>query len=407
MPPTSPSPLPLHGTWRTYTTADGLASLKVDHIAEDHDGYLWFATMGGVSRFDGEAFRTFTPHDGLSANIVLSVLCDRQGRIWCGTYSGVCWYDGHTWHRLTAGGSPLDYHISFMYEDDQGRVWLAGNNGSILVAGYIEGTTYCDLSAALKKEYNGPMGSSCWGIIQDRQGRIWLGFHDLVLRYEDGRFVHFGPDDGLVRTSHKGPSLALTVDGEGGLFLGFPGPPESLRPFLPHLGDGLFESLAGTRGLGGRRLEILFRRFLDAFQRIGPFRLRLLDPPLQSRQTLPGSPGKLRRLFKFFDKGRLQFIERLDPGLLQFVKAFLDPLGPLPSPGGVLNRGVGCGRFKLIDRPDPVQNPRPDSGRQQDYEQYIRERGDDFTDSGNNGVRSSPEISGDKTQRHPEQERSG
>jgi ligand-binding sensor domain-containing protein len=43
----------LHGTWRTYTTADGLASLRAEHITEDHDGYLWFATEGGVSRFDG------------------------------------------------------------------------------------------------------------------------------------------------------------------------------------------------------------------------------------------------------------------------------------------------------------------------------------------------------------------
>ena len=38
---------------RTYTTADGLASLRAEHITEDHDGYLWFATDGGVSRFDG------------------------------------------------------------------------------------------------------------------------------------------------------------------------------------------------------------------------------------------------------------------------------------------------------------------------------------------------------------------
>ena len=50
---TSQPPVVLHGTWRTYTTADGLASLRAEHITEDHDGYLWFATEGGVSRFDG------------------------------------------------------------------------------------------------------------------------------------------------------------------------------------------------------------------------------------------------------------------------------------------------------------------------------------------------------------------
>ena len=50
---TSQPPVALHGTWRTYTTAAGLASLRAEHITEDHDGYLWFATNGGVSRFDG------------------------------------------------------------------------------------------------------------------------------------------------------------------------------------------------------------------------------------------------------------------------------------------------------------------------------------------------------------------
>ncbi|NKB72804.1 MAG: AAA domain-containing protein [Candidatus Latescibacteria bacterium] len=223
MPSTSPPPVPLHGTWRTYTTADGLASLKVDHIAEDRDGYLWFATSGGVSRFDGEAFRTSTPHDGLPANEVLYVLCDRQGRIWCSTPKGICWYDGQTWHPLMAGEAPLNYHVSSMYEDTQGRIWLAGNNGvdrKVLVAGYIEGTTYFDLGAALKEEYNRPKGSICWGIVQDRQGRIWLGFHNLILRYEDGRFVHFGPEDGLVRTSVLGWGVALAVDGEGTVWAG-------------------------------------------------------------------------------------------------------------------------------------------------------------------------------------------
>ena len=58
---TSQPPVALHGTWRTYTTADGLASLRAEHITEDHDGYLWFATEGGVSRFDGSPSQQ--PHE--------------------------------------------------------------------------------------------------------------------------------------------------------------------------------------------------------------------------------------------------------------------------------------------------------------------------------------------------------
>ena len=32
------------GTWKTYSIDDGLPSLRIEHIAEDSEGYIWFAT---------------------------------------------------------------------------------------------------------------------------------------------------------------------------------------------------------------------------------------------------------------------------------------------------------------------------------------------------------------------------
>ncbi len=33
------------GTWQTYSIPDGLPSVRIQHIAEDSDGYLWFGTI--------------------------------------------------------------------------------------------------------------------------------------------------------------------------------------------------------------------------------------------------------------------------------------------------------------------------------------------------------------------------
>jgi hypothetical protein len=41
------------GSWRTYTTYDGLAGNWVNHILRDTNGNLWFATGNGVSKYDG------------------------------------------------------------------------------------------------------------------------------------------------------------------------------------------------------------------------------------------------------------------------------------------------------------------------------------------------------------------
>jgi len=71
VPSTDHPPLSRNGTWRTYTPVDGLAGLRVEHIAEDHDGNLWFTTTtSGVSRYDGDKFTTFTAQDGLPSNQV-------------------------------------------------------------------------------------------------------------------------------------------------------------------------------------------------------------------------------------------------------------------------------------------------------------------------------------------------
>ena len=64
-------PLNRRGTWRTYSIADGLAGMRIEHIAEDNEGCLWFATWdNGASRFDGNAFQSFTRQDGLVNNSV-------------------------------------------------------------------------------------------------------------------------------------------------------------------------------------------------------------------------------------------------------------------------------------------------------------------------------------------------
>ena len=72
--------LPFHrpdhrGTWRSYTLADGLIGLEVEHIAEDAEGFLWFATWAsGVSRYDGYEFHNFTRNDDLRGDQVIVIV---------------------------------------------------------------------------------------------------------------------------------------------------------------------------------------------------------------------------------------------------------------------------------------------------------------------------------------------
>ncbi len=76
-----------------YDTKDGLAGLTVHGIAQDKEGFLWFATETGLSRFDGTHFKNFTRADGLPSNEVFGIFADSKNRIWFTTFkNAICYY---------------------------------------------------------------------------------------------------------------------------------------------------------------------------------------------------------------------------------------------------------------------------------------------------------------------------
>lgn len=65
-----------------YDTKDGLAGSTVYDMCQDKEGFLWFATESGLSRFDGKNFKNFYVEDGLPDNEILRVFSDSKGRVW-------------------------------------------------------------------------------------------------------------------------------------------------------------------------------------------------------------------------------------------------------------------------------------------------------------------------------------
>ena len=176
------------GTWRTYSLSNGLAGVRTEHIAEDSEGYIWFATWdNGVSRFDGDVFQTFTRQDGLIHDQIFFICEDSQERLWFGTLNGVCWYDGAMFHHLTDNGI-AGRAVQFIYEDHQGRIWYGGTR----TLGYYDGTTFHDLIPLYLQHYEQPpspeRSNQCWGITQDMEGHLWFGF-DYLIRF-DGESFH-------------------------------------------------------------------------------------------------------------------------------------------------------------------------------------------------------------------------
>lgn len=69
-----------------YTAADGLASSTVYQIVQDRQGFIWFATLNGMSRFDGKRFTTYRTADGLNSNSIITLAEGKQGEMYIGNY---------------------------------------------------------------------------------------------------------------------------------------------------------------------------------------------------------------------------------------------------------------------------------------------------------------------------------
>lgn len=79
---------------------EGLNNMNISAITQDKSGYIWVATMGGVSRYNGYEFKRFyfdsSNPESLSSNHVSSIFCATDGLIYIGTAIGLDCYDNRT-----------------------------------------------------------------------------------------------------------------------------------------------------------------------------------------------------------------------------------------------------------------------------------------------------------------------
>ena len=90
-PPPAPSPSPtpppnLH-QWGAVTSFHGLPSDRTHAIAETEFGVTWFATDGGLARYDGRRTSAINA-EGLPPGRVLALKVDDAGALWIGTDNG-------------------------------------------------------------------------------------------------------------------------------------------------------------------------------------------------------------------------------------------------------------------------------------------------------------------------------
>jgi DNA-binding NtrC family response regulator/ligand-binding sensor domain-containing protein len=200
------------GTWRSYTSLDGLAFDEVTSIHGTPDGVIWFATQGGgVSRYDGKEFVNLTTKDGLAHNHVNAVYCDPDGIVWLGTASGgVSRYDGKNFVNFTTEDGLVHNNVYVIYRSPDGLMWFGTDGGGISC---YDGEDFVNFTTQ-----NSELAHDCIkSICCSPGGVMWFGtYSGGVSRYDGKKFVNFTKRDGLLSDEVE----SICVDADGAIWFG-------------------------------------------------------------------------------------------------------------------------------------------------------------------------------------------
>ncbi len=229
---------------QTWQTENGLPQNTVRAILQNHEGYIWFGTEGGLVRFDGvkfvvfdgenthalksnsitslledqtgtlwigttegvtslrnAGFQTYTTEDGLPANHIWSLSLDRAGVMWATTPEGAARFNRNYFVRGTAPGQAQ------AVQDKSGRVWTGSEHG-LIVSGSGTVQTYTT--------QNGLPSNRITALYPDREGSLWVGTDAGAARIVNNAVERFPGDDPL---SHDAV-LSIYEDREGSMWFG-------------------------------------------------------------------------------------------------------------------------------------------------------------------------------------------
>lgn len=113
-------------TFLHFSSKDGLPQSQVNDIIQDNDGFLWIATNGGISRFDGKYFENFSTLNGLKENEIRNLDIDDKGNIWIADNRGLTSYNGNKFSHYNYEKTIPS--ISQIY-CDKDTVWIGSGDG--------------------------------------------------------------------------------------------------------------------------------------------------------------------------------------------------------------------------------------------------------------------------------------
>ena len=270
---------------------DGLAQETVTAIVQDQQGFMWFGSQHGLSRYDGyrvTVYRTI-PNDprSLADNWVQVLHVDQKNRLWVGTRGGLQRFDptsGDFTRFPSADDGPeraSQQQVQAIIDDGHGRLWLGTSDG----LRHFDPETGRHTALRHDPADAGSLAhDQVNALALEADGALWVGLKQGMDRLPAGgtRFQHFRVDTPArpnaplnevqqLRIDQRRVLWLVTMDGLVSWQLGEPGMPRHVFGPADGLAPGLVTALVqdrdntlwlGTNSNGLHRWDAQRRRFV-------------------------------------------------------------------------------------------------------------------------------------------------
>ena len=184
------------------TSRDGLPDNSVRKIYQDRKGFIWFATMNGLSRYDGTSFVTFRKGEegvSLQDNRVRSIVEDHNGNLWISTTSDMfsCYNLSKDQFIDYTGNGDLKrklHRITISHDND---VWLWDENNGAMTTKESDGKFTSTIIDHRRIGTN-----SVYFVKPTGKEKAWLGTPKGLFFYDNGslRLIADKPNLSIARS---------------------------------------------------------------------------------------------------------------------------------------------------------------------------------------------------------------
>lgn len=160
--------------FRHYTVSDGLCANTIWDIEQDNQGYMWFGTKYGLSRFDGYSFKSFQHKKGVPGsignNFIRKIFKYDAKTFWIGTDEGIYIFNLET-ENFTLFKPLKNLFINDIIRSKNGDVWIATKEKGAFCYS-IKNNSLKQFSTTSKPAIS---SNEVTRVLQDDDGAIWLG----------------------------------------------------------------------------------------------------------------------------------------------------------------------------------------------------------------------------------------